>query len=148
MSTILSSAMSDLIAALKVDQVIPDVIPASYSFTPSVLFSIVWPAEHLEIVLGDKVAREKTLEEPEIKLQALLAPIGDVDDSAQGEAAQARNVKYTLVMTDPDAPSREDPKFGQWRHWVVRLSSFKYTRGSDVCVCNRSVGSNSRRLPI
>ncbi|KAG5463824.1 MAG: protein D1, partial [Olpidium bornovanus] len=26
---------------------------------------------------------------------------------------------YTLVMTDPDAPSRKDPKFGEWRHWVV-----------------------------
>ncbi|KAF8558053.1 PEBP-like protein [Imleria badia] len=22
-------------------------------------------------------------------------------------------------MTDPDAPSRSDPKMGQWRHWVV-----------------------------
>ncbi len=26
---------------------------------------------------------------------------------------------YTLVMTDPDAPSREDPKFGQIKHWLV-----------------------------
>lgn len=26
---------------------------------------------------------------------------------------------YTLVMTDPDAPSRADPKFREWRHWTV-----------------------------
>ena len=26
---------------------------------------------------------------------------------------------YTIVMTDPDAPSRADPKYGEWRHWVV-----------------------------
>ncbi|XP_045104149.1 protein D2-like [Portunus trituberculatus] len=26
---------------------------------------------------------------------------------------------YTLCMTDPDAPSREDPKFGEWQHWLV-----------------------------
>ncbi|CAI7993366.1 Phosphatidylethanolamine-binding protein homolog F40A3.3 [Geodia barretti] len=26
---------------------------------------------------------------------------------------------YTLIMTDPDAPSRSDPKWGEWRHWVV-----------------------------
>lgn len=26
---------------------------------------------------------------------------------------------YTVVMTDPDAPSRADPKFREWRHWVV-----------------------------
>jgi hypothetical protein len=29
-------------------------------------------------------------------------------------------IKFLLsVQTDPDAPSRADPKFGQWRHWVV-----------------------------
>jgi hypothetical protein len=113
----MSDPISKIITALKTDQIIPDVIPASYDFTPSVLFSVVWPSQGVEIVLGDKVPREKTLEEPEIKLQPLLAPIGDFDIG--GTAEEAGNVKYTLVMTDPDAPSREDPKFGQWRHWVV-----------------------------
>lgn len=26
---------------------------------------------------------------------------------------------YTLCMTDPDAPSRKDPKFREWHHWLV-----------------------------
>lgn len=26
---------------------------------------------------------------------------------------------YTLCMTDPDAPSRQDPKFREWHHWLV-----------------------------
>lgn len=26
---------------------------------------------------------------------------------------------YTLIMTDPDAPSRVDPKFREFRHWLV-----------------------------
>jgi len=26
---------------------------------------------------------------------------------------------YTLCMTDPDAPSRNDPKFREWHHWLV-----------------------------
>lgn len=26
---------------------------------------------------------------------------------------------YTLIMTDPDAPSRTDPKFREYRHWLV-----------------------------
>ncbi|VDP16893.1 unnamed protein product [Onchocerca flexuosa] len=26
---------------------------------------------------------------------------------------------YTLVMTDPDAPSRKKPKFREWHHWLV-----------------------------
>uniref|UniRef100_A0A915N2Y6 RecQ-mediated genome instability protein 1 n=1 Tax=Meloidogyne javanica TaxID=6303 RepID=A0A915N2Y6_MELJA len=28
-------------------------------------------------------------------------------------------VLYTLAMTDPDAPSRDDPKFREWHHWLV-----------------------------
>jgi phosphatidylethanolamine-binding protein (PEBP) family uncharacterized protein len=26
---------------------------------------------------------------------------------------------YTLATVDPDAPSRQDPKFREWRHWLV-----------------------------
>ncbi|XP_017489689.1 PREDICTED: protein D2-like [Rhagoletis zephyria] len=26
---------------------------------------------------------------------------------------------YTLIMTDPDAPSRKDPKFREFQHWLV-----------------------------
>lgn len=26
---------------------------------------------------------------------------------------------YTLCMTDPDAPSRQKPKFREWHHWLV-----------------------------
>lgn len=26
---------------------------------------------------------------------------------------------YTLMLVDPDAPSRADPKFREWVHWVV-----------------------------
>ncbi|XP_065287456.1 protein D2-like isoform X2 [Dermacentor albipictus] len=26
---------------------------------------------------------------------------------------------YTLCMTDPDAPSRQSPKYREWHHWLV-----------------------------
>jgi len=26
---------------------------------------------------------------------------------------------YTLAMVDPDAPSKDDPKYREWRHWLV-----------------------------
>lgn len=29
------------------------------------------------------------------------------------------NAMYTLCMTDPDAPSRKEPKFREWHHWLV-----------------------------
>lgn len=29
------------------------------------------------------------------------------------------NEYYTLALVDPDAPSRESPKFREWHHWLV-----------------------------
>ncbi|KAK9890519.1 hypothetical protein WA026_010595 [Henosepilachna vigintioctopunctata] len=29
------------------------------------------------------------------------------------------NEFYTVCMTDPDAPSRKDPKYREWHHWLV-----------------------------
>ncbi|CAH1972892.1 unnamed protein product [Acanthoscelides obtectus] len=29
------------------------------------------------------------------------------------------NQHYVVCMTDPDAPSRKDPKFREWHHWLV-----------------------------
>ncbi|KAG7318151.1 hypothetical protein KOW79_017906 [Hemibagrus wyckioides] len=46
---------------------------------------------------------------------------------------------YTLAMTDPDAPSRKDPKFREWHHFLV-----VNMKGNDVssgCVMSDYVGS-------
>jgi len=46
---------------------------------------------------------------------------------------------YTLVMNDPDAPSRADPKFGQWHHWcVVNIPGADISKGE---VLSQYVGS-------
>lgn len=29
------------------------------------------------------------------------------------------NSYYTIILTDPDAPSRAEPKFREFRHWLV-----------------------------
>lgn len=44
------------------------------------------------------------------------------DDSAGDSTSILGETSYTLVMTDPDDPSREDSKYRQFRHWVVRLT--------------------------
>ena len=33
--------------------------------------------------------------------------------------APAREALFTLILSDPDAPSTADPKFGEWQHWIV-----------------------------
>ncbi|GCC37035.1 hypothetical protein chiPu_0015535 [Chiloscyllium punctatum] len=30
-----------------------------------------------------------------------------------------KDMKYILIMADPDAPSKENPKYRFWRHWLV-----------------------------
>jgi hypothetical protein len=110
----MSDPLVKVVTALKAEKVIPDVIPASANFLPSVLFHIVWPSNGTEVVLGNKVQRGLTLDEPEIKILPEVAPKEDQVDSTHPST-----LSYTLVMTDPDAPSRADPKFGEWRHWVV-----------------------------
>ncbi|KAH6903071.1 phosphatidylethanolamine-binding protein [Coprinopsis sp. MPI-PUGE-AT-0042] len=99
----MSSHLDPVTGPLKEEQIIPDVIPES--FTPSVLFTIIYRGK--EVLLGSQVPRDDTLDEPDVKITPLALP------------SEGMNATYTLVMTDPDAPSRADPKFGQWRHWVV-----------------------------
>ena len=55
-------------------------------------------------MLGNKIPKNLVQEEPEIK----ILPIHGAGGS-DGE-----EVSYVVVMTDPDAPSRADPKFGEW----------------------------------
>lgn len=35
------------------------------------------------------------------------------------EAEDAASYTYTFILTDPDAPTPDDPKFAFWRHWVL-----------------------------
>lgn len=94
---------SHVVSVLLREGVIPDVVP---DFQPTVFFTLVWP-DGKEATLGNFLTRTDTLEEPQIHLSSRLSD-------------EASTISYTLVMTDPDAPSRADPKYRQFRHWVVR----------------------------
>lgn len=41
-----------------------------------------------------------------------------------------QGAQYLLVMVDPDAPSRRDPRMKYWRHWVV--SNIKVRRLAGI----------------
>lgn len=103
------STPTEILAALTSSEIIPDILPSSFKdeWAPSVVFTVIWDQGVSEAVLGNEISRSKVLEEPDVKIMPLKMPmtVGDVN--------------YTLVMSDPDAPSRAEPKFRQWRHWVV-----------------------------
>ncbi|KAH0589897.1 Phosphatidylethanolamine-binding like protein [Termitomyces sp. J132] len=94
---------SHVVSVLQKEKVIPDVVPPD--FIPTIFFTIVWP-DGKEATLGNFLTREDTLEEP--RIHVIYTP-----------SVEASTASYTLVMTDPDAPSRADPKYRQFRHWVI-----------------------------
>lgn len=42
-----------------------------------------------------------------------------VKDKPKLEWPNEPDTLYTVLLTDPDAPSRKEPKFREWHHWLV-----------------------------
>ena len=84
-----------VVGAEEYDGLIPDVVYSAGSDE----FEVTYPFGKLES--GTTLTPTATHAEP------------DVDFSAEDADY------YTLVLTDPDAPSRVDPKYGEYVHWLV-----------------------------
>ncbi|KAF8251449.1 PEBP-like protein [Wilcoxina mikolae CBS 423.85] len=85
---------------LKDHKIIPEVVD---DFTPTALLSVEYPKGNIEVSLGNTISPGDTQELPTIR----ITPDGD------------DNASYTVVLTDPDAPSRKDPKWSEFCHWIV-----------------------------
>lgn len=62
----------------------------------------------------------------EVKLGNILTPT-QVKDEPLVEWVPEEDEFYTLLLTDPDAPSRAQPAVREWHHWLVGN-----IKGSDV----------------
>lgn len=109
--------LSAVVAALKKEHIIPDVL--SESFNPSLLFSIVYPNGR-EVLLGNEFTVEDTEDEPAVSFTPMNMTVEQADST--GETGE---VGYTLVMLDPDAPSKSEPIYKSFRHWVVCTPSYQ-----------------------
>ncbi|KAI0430367.1 phosphatidylethanolamine-binding protein [Xylaria sp. FL1042] len=70
------------------------------------------PTTKLNVRFGDKAVELGTfLRAGECKLAPTLAFATEPD--------AAENASYCVILTDPDAPTPDEPKFAFWRHWVV-----------------------------
>uniref|UniRef100_A0A6M2DGN6 Putative 54s ribosomal protein l35 mitochondrial-like isoform x2 n=1 Tax=Xenopsylla cheopis TaxID=163159 RepID=A0A6M2DGN6_XENCH len=93
---ILTSAIRLITTAMEQHCVVPDVITKP----PKSTLEVCYPS-------GVKVNEGNELTPTQVK-----------DIPAVKWDADAKSF-YTLCMTDPDAPSRADPKFREWHHWLV-----------------------------
>ncbi|EPS98126.1 hypothetical protein FOMPIDRAFT_1024728 [Fomitopsis schrenkii] len=104
--------LSALTSDLTRTALIPDVLPAS--FQPSVLLTITYP-NGMEVLLGNTLTVDEAADEPDV----VFMPMSLAPEQADAEDAQLDEVSYTLAMVDPDAPTRADPRFRCFRHWLL-----------------------------
>ncbi|XP_055551535.1 protein D3-like [Wyeomyia smithii] len=77
-------------------EIVSDVI----SEAPTGLVKVSYPSGK-EVSLGNELTPTQVKDKPTVSWDA------------------EPNAFYTLIMTDPDAPSRANPKMREWKHWIV-----------------------------
>ncbi|KAK1122563.1 Phosphatidylethanolamine-binding protein 1 [Melipona bicolor] len=81
---------------LQTHGVVPDVIDK----VPTNVLQVTYP-NNLAVEIGKVLTPTQVKDPPTVKWD--------------GDA----NTFYALCMTDPDAPSRKEPKFREWHHWLI-----------------------------
>jgi phosphatidylethanolamine-binding protein len=105
---------------LIVAEIIPTVVD---DFVPSFLLNITWAS-------SSKNSKKKSKTAPTADLGNTLKPkklqdapnvyFEDAPLSAVSKLAlDGKDMQYTIAMTDPDAPSRDNPEWSQICHWIV-----------------------------
>ncbi|XP_026740889.1 protein D2-like isoform X1 [Trichoplusia ni] len=93
---VFARAMSTIAKNFEVHQVVPDVIPKA----PTALVHVKYNSG-VEVNEGNVLTPTQVKDQPTITWDA------------------SPDTLYTVVMTDPDAPSRAEPTFREWHHWLV-----------------------------
>lgn len=102
---------SKIIGGLRKAEVIPDVLK---EFIPTVTVHAHFPSGH-KFDQGNTLKAKDTQERPSVTIKAHS---GDVKGP------------YTIVLTDPDAPSNGNPKWSEFCHWVH--SGIKGEDGAEI----------------
>ncbi len=99
-----SSSIHD---ALKSSSVIPDVLD---DFEPSHSLSVTYPKSHESVHLGNDIPVASVSSRPGFKFHSM---------SVEGDTPASSNKTFTLILTDPDAKSRNNPKWSEMCHWIL-----------------------------
>jgi phosphatidylethanolamine-binding protein (PEBP) family uncharacterized protein len=82
--------------AFKKEEIVPDVIDVA----PKVKAEVTYPSG-VSVELGSKLTPRQVKDQPSVSWPT------------------EEGAYYVLIKTDPDAPSRADPKYREWHHWLV-----------------------------
>uniref|UniRef100_A0A1A9ZSW7 Uncharacterized protein n=1 Tax=Glossina pallidipes TaxID=7398 RepID=A0A1A9ZSW7_GLOPL len=87
---------NDVENAFEEHKVVPDVIDTA-------------PQQFLDVIYDKDIKAEKGVQLTPTQVKNEPTVMWAADEGAY----------YSLIMTDPDAPSRAEPKFREFRHWLV-----------------------------
>ncbi|XP_061400455.1 protein D3-like [Musca vetustissima] len=90
------SEATELEIIFKKNKIIPDVV----TIGPKSLLKVIYQG-NIEVNKGNELTPTQVKEQPTVEW-----PHEDASF-------------YTLIMTDPDAPSRKNPTFREYQHWLV-----------------------------
>lgn len=101
---LISKSLLNVRAELKKAEIIPTVID---DFLPSIELSIAWSKKKAS--LGNTIKPKLVQKQPTVALH---------DETNSGGRATT-NMTFVITLTDPDAPSRDDPKWSEMCHWIA-----------------------------
>jgi phosphatidylethanolamine-binding protein len=106
--------------ALKYSSVISEVLD---DFEPTHSLSITYPKSHESVQLGNDIPVASVSSRPAFEFHAM-----SVDNGTPGSS----NKTFTLILTDPDAKSRDNPKWSEMCHWILTNLTAPVTSGINI----------------
>ncbi|KAH6850565.1 phosphatidylethanolamine-binding protein [Chaetomium sp. MPI-CAGE-AT-0009] len=97
---------------LKKAEIIPTVID---DFLPSLGLHATWPSHWKRAELGNILLPSQLHDEPFIALHDMRTAA----TTSHPSTTVSGKVTYAIALTDPDAPSRDDPAWAEFCHWLA-----------------------------
>ncbi|KAF9766888.1 hypothetical protein IL306_000640 [Fusarium sp. DS 682] len=94
-------------------QIIPTVMD---DFPPALALRVSW--KHDSAKLGNTLKPDNLQKAPSIHLDK-------VESDASSGTQLSKHISYVVILTDPDAPSRDDPKWSEFCHWIATSTHLK-----------------------
>ncbi|KAF2442606.1 PEBP-like protein [Karstenula rhodostoma CBS 690.94] len=89
---------------LRKAEIIPTVID---DFLPSLTLSVSWKKDDAD--LGNTIKPKRLQKQPTLSLY----------DETDPEGLSSSSLSYVVTLTDPDAPSRDNPEWSEMCHWIA-----------------------------
>ncbi|KAI1801201.1 PEBP-like protein [Daldinia bambusicola] len=98
------------------------------------------PTTQLTISFGDKAVDLGTFFRAGECKQAPQIAFSPEKEEQDASSSASSSASYLLILTDPDAPTPDDPKFAFWRHYVVSGLKPEEEKGGEAKTLTEYLG--------